>query len=130
VFIEHLLAWQATASYDYEMFRESLPEEVRERADELHEARAPLQEDKISVNVESHLARMRYFRVKAQQARIQSLLQDVDAEGNQQAILSLAELERKQLEINQALDRLSRLTIRAGRSPVDQGTIDQDSGRL
>jgi len=130
--LSHLLTWQETNNYDYQMFRETLPEEVRERADELYGRDVPLPDDgRVSVAVDFHLARLRHFRVQAQHARASQLLDDVDPADRSAAIARLAGLMAERRQLEHELDRLSRLAIQTGTAlQPDQGTIDQDSGSL
>jgi DNA primase len=62
--LKALLAWQ---NYEYELFRESLPEEVREVADGLRGRRTPLPpEGKTSLAVRLILARLQQARLQRQ----------------------------------------------------------------
>jgi hypothetical protein len=132
IILRSLLAWRSRGSYDFEMFCETLPEEVRERAAELHALDVPLPDDgKAGVAVESLLARLRRVRLEAQLQRGSQLLEEVSPEDRGAALAHLAELMRERRTLEEELDRLS---IRALQAPVvgraDQGTMDQDSGRL
>jgi DNA primase len=130
--LSHLFVWQATNNYDYQMFRETLPAEVREQADELYGVDVPLpHEGTVSIAVDFHLARLRHFRVRAQHARVSEILEDVDPGDRSAAVARLASLMAERRQLEQELDRLSRLAIQSGAVlQPDQGTIDQDSGSL
>lgn len=129
--LERLLEWQRTGNFDYEMFRDALPESLHETADGLRALDVPPpDEGKLSVAVAYHLARLRQFRIRAEETRASQLLHDVDAEGQAKAVESLRELMQKRQQVEQDLDRLSKLILQAGALTVDQGTIDHDSGRL
>ncbi|MBV9280501.1 MAG: DNA primase [Chloroflexi bacterium] len=124
--VETVLAWQGTGNYDFQMLRETLPEEAREIADELHARDVPLPEDgKVGVDIRYHLARLRLFRIKTQQERGSHLLAELDAPDRAAAVTNLARLMQERREVERALDELSRLALQSG-----YGTIDQDSGRL
>lgn len=141
--LQYLLAWQSRGNYDYEMFRETLPEEVRAHADGLRGLAIPPPADgKLSVAIEFHLARLRRFRILAQLNRTRELLPDLDSSDQSTAIASLGTLNQRLLELQHQLEHLSQIILQAGpstdqiayavtgRAPTAQGTIDHDSGRL
>lgn len=132
VILKHLLAWRDSGNYDYEMFRETLPEGIRGEADALHTHSTPLPEDgKFSVAVALYAARLRHLRIVAEVARSTQFLGEISGEDRGPVAASVAELLTERLEIERSLDRLTQLVVQTTSStPASQGTIDQDSGRL
>jgi hypothetical protein len=127
--VDALLVWQESGSYEYEAFRESLPETLRSRADALRTPEAPLpEEEKVTVAVAFHLARLRQFRLRSDLRRATETLQTLAPEDQRIAADQIGSLHRAELEIERALDELSRQAVQA--STADYGTMDQDSGRL
>lgn len=112
--VDALLPWAATGNYDYQMLRETIPEDLRELADELYGREAPLPDDgKISVAVAFHLARLRQFRLQAQLERAGQTLVDVDDEGKPLAIAAMRDLMSALLETEHTLDGLSKQMLQA-----------------
>jgi hypothetical protein len=113
------------------MFRETLPPDLLERADELRALDVPLPEDgKISISVAFHLARLRRFLVQSRIKRTRQLLDELPAEDVLAATASLTNLMQEKRSVDEDLDRLSRLVPKSISAGLDQGTIVQDSGRL
>lgn len=128
---EHLLAWRASGNYDYEMFRETLPEEFRAEADTLHTHRTPLPEDgKFSIAVALYAARLRHLRVIAEVTRSTQFLGEMAGEDRGAVAGSVAQLLSERLEIERSLDRLTQQVVQSIAAAAPQGTIDHDSGRL
>ncbi|MGH2442671.1 MAG: DNA primase [Chloroflexota bacterium] len=126
-----VLAWAATGNYEYEMLRESLPEDVRELADELQKREVPMPDDnRIGMAVAYHLARRQHFALQSQLARISDALQDVEPEERQQGVAALNRLMIEKLEVEHSLDALSKTIVRGAERPEShvQGTIDHESG--
>lgn len=129
--LSHLLAWQDNRNYDYEMFRETLPDDLQRQADELRTLDVPLPDDgKISVAVASHLARLRRFQLEVQLSRATDLLPELAAEDRPPAVANLAELMRQRYQVERELDQLSQRALQSISHAPDHGTMDQDSGRL
>lgn len=107
--MDALFEWQPTGSYDYEMFRGSLPAELIAEADDLHAKNVPLpQEGKVSLAVAFHLARIQYFRLEAELKRATQVLGDVAVEDKAGALASVANLMKRRQDVEQDLERLSR----------------------
>jgi DNA primase len=131
ILLTAVLSWQPTANYDYEMLRETFPEDVRVVADELHARDVPVPEDaKLSVAVSLHLARLKLFRTLAQIDRVKTMAADLPPKDAMIPYANLADLYGERLRLAHELEQLSRLVHRSARSEMDQGTIVQDSGRL
>jgi DNA primase len=125
-----VLAWSQTGNYDYEMLRETLPAEVHQYADELHARDIPIPEsDRVGVAVALYLARLRRFRLQSVLDRASKTLAEIDKASQAEAVASLGRSYQDLQEIDQTLERLSRLQA-SGAGTLAQGTIDQDSGRL
>ena len=121
--VDALLRWRANGNFDYEMFRETLPEDVRPAADELRALEPPPPDDgKVSVAVAYHLARLRQFRVQAQLSRVRDALQDIDPGDRQGTVESLAVLMSERLKIEEELERLSRQAVQSsGAAHLESG---------
>lgn len=127
--VESLLAWQTTANYDFDLFRESLSQTARERSDELRALDVPLPEDgKISVTVAQHLLRIRQLRLQAKLGRVRQLLEDIDVDDRGEMLGRVAGLFQEKQRIDRDLEELSKQAIRTTATGSGQGTIDQDSG--
>lgn len=121
--VDALLRWRANGNFDYEMFRETLPEDVRPAAGELRALEPPPPDDgKVSVAVAYHLARLRQFRVQAQLSRVRDALQDIDPGDRQGTVESLAVLMSERLKIEEELERLSRQAVQSsGAAHLESG---------
>lgn len=127
--LQYLLAWRESGNYDYEMFRETLPEEIGAEADSLHTNSTPLPEDgKFSIAVALYAARLRHLRIMSEVTRSTQFLGEMSGEDRGTVVASVAQLLSERLEIERSLDRLTQLVVQTTTST--QGTIDQDSGRL
>lgn len=128
--VQHLVTWRETGNYDYEMFRETLPEDVRTHADGLRKGIVPLPADgKFSVAVALYGTRLRHLRILAQLARSTQFLADVSSEDRNTAAATVAQLLSERLETERSLDRLMQLVVQStAAAPAAQGTMDQDSG--
>jgi len=112
--VERLLDWRHNANYDYEMFRDTLSEELRSRCDELRSMDYPLPDDgKLSIAIAYHLARLHHFRIQSRLSRARYLLEDVGVEDRQGAVTGLAELIRSRHELEQELERLSQMAVQS-----------------
>ncbi len=129
--LQHLLAWRENGNYDYEMFREMLDEDLRAHADRLRTNDVPLPADgKFSVAVALYVARLHHLRILAQLTRSTQFLTDVSSDDRNTAAATVAQLLSERLESERSLDRLTQLAVQSTGVAVNQGTIDQDSGRL
>jgi DNA primase len=114
VILDQLLAWRGNGNYDYDMFRETLPPEFVPHADALREIQVPLPEDdKLSVAIDYHLARMQHFRIQNRHMRASQLLNDVSADDRGALLASLADLMSQRQQLERSLDRLSQLVLQA-----------------
>ncbi|HZU14765.1 MAG TPA: DNA primase [Chloroflexota bacterium] len=118
--LARLLAWQ---NYDYDLFREDLPEDARAVADELRGRGAPVEDGKISIGVRLHLAQLRRAHLQEEQSRARAALDGMPLEDQMAAAASIARMEGERRELDQEMERLHVLVMQ-GR----QGTIDQESG--
>jgi DNA primase len=125
--LKGLLAWRTRRNYDFEMMRDSLPEETRGRADELYALHEPVPPDHLArIGVEYHLARLRHFRLLAQLRRATQAVSEMGADDESATRGSLAELVSERHDLEETLERLSREVVQP--QPAIHGTIDQDSG--
>jgi DNA primase len=123
--VARLLTWQ---NYDYEPFREGLPEETREVADDLRERRSPLPpEGKVSIAVRLYLARLRQVRVQSELADARQHLAAMERDDQASMLHALVKLTEAKHAADQDLRELHQVAIKAG-SFIPQGTIDQESG--
>lgn len=105
-----LLRWQ---NYDYELFRDSLPEDLRPVADRLRGRSAPLPPDgKVSVGVKLHLARLAQTRLHAQLARATELLQSMPPEDQASAAESITSLMQEKRRVDEEIARLQGISPR------------------
>lgn len=118
--LARLLTWK---NYDYELFRDDLPDEVRTLADELRARAAPVDEGKISLAVRLHLAQLRRAHLQDEQGRAQAALDGMPLEEQITAAAAIARLEAERRALDLEMERLHVLVMQ-GR----QGTIDQASG--
>ncbi len=111
---ERLAAWRNTGNYDFEMFCETLPVDLRGVAGELRQASPPLPaDDKWTVATALYLARLRHLRIVAQVTRSTELLEDMAGEDRQTVALTVAQLLTERLEVERSLDRLARQVFQA-----------------
>ncbi len=112
--LDYVRDWAHTGNFDYEMLRESLPEVVRTRADELRKADAPLpEENRVNVGVAYHVARLNRVRLQTQLVRVSETLADVDSSGMPAAIAALGRLNDEQQRLDQLLNDLSLTLLKA-----------------
>jgi hypothetical protein len=103
-------------NYDYELLREDMDDEVGEYADSLRVEGAPLpNDDKLTVAVDLHIARIRYARLDVQYRRAAKLLEDMAPEDRESALKTVAELMADWLSVHQRLDQLSVKTLQSHR---------------
>lgn len=112
--LKALLAWRPSMNYDYQLFREELNEEVAEYADGLRAEGAPLpDDDKLTVAIDLHVARIRYARLDVQYRRATKLLEDMAPEDRPSALKTVADLMDEWLAVHQSLEQLS---VKTGQS--------------
>lgn len=115
VLLDHLLGWRQRENYDYEMLRETLPEELQGLADELAHRAPPLPADgAISLAVEFYLTRLEHFRLIARLERVRQLVHDVAPEERSEAMETLGRLMQERHQIERDLERLSVEVARTG----------------
>jgi hypothetical protein len=111
--LQRLLRWQ---NYDYDVFREELPDEVREIADALRGKSVPPPPDgKLSLAVKLHLARLRHARLQVQLARATQLLGTMASEDQAAMASNLATLTQEKLAVDAELRSLQQLVLQGGR---------------
>jgi DNA primase catalytic core len=124
-----LLDWSPGGNYDYMLFRETLPDELRDEADALHARDVPVPEDdKLELAVSLHVARWREFRLQARLDTVQQLLTEVGPEDLPAVLAQASELLAEIGEVDQTLERLNLRAVQSGMLVLSQGTIDHDSG--
>jgi DNA primase len=112
--LQALLDWRPSMNYDYEFLREEMDADAGALADTLRAESVPLPEDdKLSVAVDLHLARIRQARLDAQYRRAAKVLEDMAAEDRVNAIMNLAALMTERHTLDQQLEQLS---VRTGQS--------------
>jgi DNA primase len=112
--LQALLDWRPSMNYDYEFLREEMTEDVAIYADDLRTQNEPLpNDDKLSVAVDLHLARIRQANLDAQHRRATKLLEDMAPEDREGAIANLAELMSARYSLDQ---HLRQLDVRSGQS--------------
>ena len=112
--LQAILDWRQSVNYDYELLRETLDDDIGSLADELRAEPDPLPPDeKWSVAIDLHLARIRQAQLDAQHARAAKLLEDVGPEDRVAAISAVAELTSARYSLHQ---HLRDLEIRNGQS--------------
>lgn len=110
--VELLLTWQ---NYDYEPFRDRLPEEARTVADELRALRVPLPpEGKVSIAVHLYLARLKQVRVQSQLTEARQHLQEMAPADQARVLADLRKLTEQKHEADQELRRLHQAALKAG----------------
>lgn len=112
--IYRLLEWQSTGNLDYEMFSETLTDEQRTLCDELRSSVLPLpEEDKLTIGIEFHLARLQHFGIQAQLARATQVLESAAPEDKSRVVGDVSELMDRRRLVELSLSRLSRLAVQA-----------------
>jgi DNA primase len=112
--LQALLDWRSSMNYDYEFLREEMNPDTAALADELRAESVPLPEDdKLSVAVDLHLARIQQAHLDAQYRRAAKVLEDMAAEDRVTAITTLAALMSERHTLDQQLEQLS---VRTGQS--------------
>ena len=112
--LQALLDWRQSINYDYELLRETLRDDIGALADELRAEPEPLPpDDRWSVAVDLHLARIRQAQLDAQHARAAKLLEEVAPEDRMAAISAVAELTSARYSLHQ---HLRDLEIRNGQT--------------
>lgn len=110
--VQQLLTWRESGNYDYEMFRETLSDDLRARADALRTGRLPLPPDgKFSVAVALYAARLRHLRIMTQVTRSTQFLGEMSGEDRNAAAATVAQLLTERLEVERALDRLTQQVV-------------------
>jgi hypothetical protein len=109
-----LLAWRPSMNYDYQLFREELDQGLAEYADGLKAEGAPLPDDeKLTLAIDLHIARIRHARLDVQYRRAAKLLEDMAPEDRPSALGTVADLMDEWLSVHQSLEQLS---VKTGQS--------------
>jgi DNA primase len=107
--LDAVIAWTASGNYEYEMLRETIPQQIRDLADALHARAIPLpDESKIGVGIALHVARIERFRTLAQLARAGQTLGDVEPDGRAGAVEAVGRLTAGLNELERRLESLSK----------------------
>jgi hypothetical protein len=107
-----LLSWQ---NYEYDLFREDLPDDVREIADTLHERRTPLPpEGKTSLAVRLILARIQQARLQRQLRSAIDTLREMPSGDQLAATENLGGLYQRIKETDGEVRDLEMLVLRGG----------------
>jgi DNA primase len=116
--LSHLNAWSTNGNYEYELFRETLPVELRQEADEIRGRNVPLPEDdRLELVVSFHATRLRQFRLEAQLELAQQLLAEPENEASVELRAEAARLQLEMCEVQEALEQLS-IQISRSRSAI------------
>lgn len=108
-----LLRWQ---NYEYELLRESLPDDVRDTADDLRGRRTPLPPDgKISLAIRLILARLQQARLQRQLRSARDALREMPSDDQLAATASLDGLNRQIKETDGEVHELETLVLRGNR---------------
>jgi DNA primase len=129
--LEAILQWAESGGYDYEFLRETIPQGLRDRADELRASyQAPTDLVPPSVNIAYHLARLRAVRLRSEVEQLHEAMAHMDPDEMVSATQLLGRLYDEREKVDVSLDQLSKSLLRAAGGGPDQGTMLQDSGRL
>ncbi|HLZ10008.1 MAG TPA: toprim domain-containing protein, partial [Chloroflexota bacterium] len=112
--LQALLEWRSSMNYDYQLLREELDEDLAEYADSLRAEGPPLpDDDKLTVAVDLHIARIRHARLDIQYRRAAKLLEDMAPEDRPSALKTVADLMDEWRSVHQSLEQLS---VKTGQS--------------
>ncbi len=123
-----LVRWAGRENYDYQMFRNTLSDAAKERADTLLALDEPLPADgRISLAVAYYLARLHLFSVDVQMTRATEAMHDAASEDRTMAMVGLGRLMEERRQTEHELNYLSQVVLRSG-GALDQGTMDHEAG--
>jgi DNA primase len=108
--LEKLLLWQ---NYDYDLFRDSLDDDLRSIADDLRGRSVPLPpHGKVSVGVKLHLGRRRQARLQSDLTRAMQMLQAMPVEEQAAAAENITAMLAEKREVDAEIARLQGLAPR------------------